>query len=194
MAVKFSGIEGRETSENVDNSIEQSEQNSDFERDFESRLGEDEGSESQYEVDKDGVRKLKCIREDLEGKTHPDTGVPYERKTVIVDGEKVEGVFPQFESQYSTKLPEGLYKESDGAQFKYCSERLKAEIKNNPELAAKFNERQLSQIEKGYPRIDGYTWHHTENPGEMQLVDSDIHDKTKHTGGRFIWGGGKECR
>jgi RHS repeat-associated protein len=29
----------------------------------------------------------------------------------------------------------------------------------------------------------GYTWHHHQEKGRMQLVDSDIHSKTGHTGG-----------
>jgi hypothetical protein len=39
----------------------------------------------------------------------------------------------------------------------------------------------------------GYNWHH-QDEGKMQLVDEFIHGKTGHTGGRHIWGGGKEYR
>ena len=41
---------------------------------------------------------------------------------------------------------------------------------------------------------DGYTWHHDAEVGKMQLVESDIHMKTGHTGGRTVWGGGNENR
>ncbi|WP_445662062.1 HNH endonuclease [Bacillus sp. FSL R9-9481] len=34
----------------------------------------------------------------------------------------------------------------------------------------------------------GYTWHHHQEPGTMQLVDTNIHQKTGHTGGRALWG------
>ncbi len=37
-------------------------------------------------------------------------------------------------------------------------------------------------------RFFGYTWHHTENPGEMQLISDFIHGKVRHTGGKHIWG------
>ena len=41
----------------------------------------------------------------------------------------------------------------------------------------------------GLPRTpDGYTWHHHQDPGLMQLVDRDIHRQTGHTGG---FSGGK---
>ena len=32
--------------------------------------------------------------------------------------------------------------------------------------------------------VDGYTWHHTEIPGKMQLVPTGIHNITTHNGGR----------
>ena len=41
---------------------------------------------------------------------------------------------------------------------------------------------------------DGYTWHHDAEAGKMQLVDFETHQKTGHTGGRYIWGGGTENR
>ena len=37
-------------------------------------------------------------------------------------------------------------------------------------------------------------WHHSEQPGVLQLVDKDLHDKSGHTGGRNLWGGGTEHR
>jgi A nuclease of the HNH/ENDO VII superfamily with conserved WHH len=33
----------------------------------------------------------------------------------------------------------------------------------------------------------GYTWHHHEDTGRMQLVDTKIHKTTAHTGGYAIW-------
>ena len=35
----------------------------------------------------------------------------------------------------------------------------------------------------GNPRPTGYTWHHHQDSGYMQLVPSDIHDAVKHSGG-----------
>jgi hypothetical protein len=34
----------------------------------------------------------------------------------------------------------------------------------------------------------GYTWHHTSQPGRMQLVEYGIHEATEHSGGRAIGG------
>jgi RHS repeat-associated protein len=33
------------------------------------------------------------------------------------------------------------------------------------------------------PRPDGYTWHHHQDSGYMQLIPTDLHDAVKHTGG-----------
>lgn len=37
---------------------------------------------------------------------------------------------------------------------------------------------------------EGYTWHHHEEPGIIQLVDTEIHAQTGHTGGSELWGEG----
>ena len=34
----------------------------------------------------------------------------------------------------------------------------------------------------------GFTWHHHQTTGRMQLVNSKIHSQTGHTGGFSIWG------
>ena len=61
-------------------------------------------------------------------------------------------------------------------------------------LHSQYLGRQLEQIRNGEPRISGLTWHHTEHPGVMQLVNSNVHSMCRHTGGRSIWGGGSDCR
>ncbi len=40
------------------------------------------------------------------------------------------------------------------------------------------------------PAPPGYTWHHHQDYGRMQLVPSGLHQLTGHTGGAAIWGGG----
>lgn len=42
----------------------------------------------------------------------------------------------------------------------------------------------------GEPYIKGYTWHHSEIPGKMQLVETKVHVQSGHTGGNLIWCGG----
>lgn len=139
-------------------------------------------------------RHISTINENLAGKTYPGTDVRYEKHVFRVNGEKVEGVFPRFESKFDTYLPKDWRNASDNAQFKYCTEKLKQRIEHDPEFAKQFTPRQLEQIKDGAPRISGLTWHHNEVPGKMQLVNAQQHDTCRHTGGRSVWGGGSGCR
>ena len=139
-------------------------------------------------------RHIKTINENLDGKTYPETDILYKKNTFRLDGEKVEGVFPVFNSKFNTALSKNLWKASDSEQFKYCTEKLKQKIEKNPEFSKQFTPRQLEQIENGEPRISGLTWHHNEVPGKMELVNSADHEKCRHTGGRNIWGGGSDYR
>lgn len=64
-------------------------------------------------------------------------------------------------------LPRSLWKKSDTAQFQYL-------MKNHfPDLHA-----------QGKLAPDGYTWHHRESSGGMELVPTGIHNATFHNGGR----------
>jgi len=130
----------------------------------------------------------------LAGQTHGETGVPFEAETVTLSsGETIEGVFPQFESAYDFHLDPALYLESDNIQFTQANLSLSEQVLVNPDLADQFTNAQLAQISTG-ETPDGYTWHHSQQPGELQLVDEEIHADTGHTGGRELWGGGSEHR
>lgn len=139
-----------------------------------------------------GPEHINTINQDKEGTVY--NGVLYEKRVIRVNGRKIEGVFPQFESKFDSYLPKKMWRSSDTEQFKYCVNNLRNAIDGNPDLAKEFTPRQLEQIRNGEPRISGKTWHHNEIPGKMQLVDSDEHDICRHTGGRSIWGGGSEYR
>ena len=137
--------------------------------------------------------RIKCLNEHLEGQKHPETGVPFERKIIEVNGKQYEVVVPKFESPFDVQLSENLYEATDRVQFKECNSQLKNGIATNNDLREQFDDEQLDQIENG-DTPDGFTWHHDAEAGKIQLVDSDIHNRTAHTGGRYIWGGGNEKR
>lgn len=139
---------------------------------------------------KNDVVELKTLNEKLADTVHPESGVPYAKKTIDLHGTKIEGVFPKFDAVYTTNLPEDKLLASDKVQFDYCIEQLQKNIEKNPSLKDKFSPRQLEQIMHG-KTPGGYTWHHNEEVGKMELVDTVIHDKTAHTGGKAIWGGGR---
>ncbi|MCY4305592.1 MAG: hypothetical protein OXC62_12580, partial [Aestuariivita sp.] len=78
------------------------------------------------------VKRIKELRfpcQDLEGKKHPITDVPYERKIIdLPDGTKIEKVFPVFERSFEGDLPRNLYKETNEKQFEYMNKQLKEAI------------------------------------------------------------------
>ncbi|RDE99465.1 hypothetical protein DPV99_11955 [Aggregatibacter aphrophilus] len=41
----------------------------------------------------------------------------------------------------------------------------------------------MAAIKAGKEKIPGFTWHHHQDTGRMQLIDQDIHKKTGHIGG-----------
>ena len=130
--------------------------------------------------------------------------VPWEIITERVDAtlqdeafraEILEATYPDFSEHcsFETHLPEGQFLESDYQHFKHCNEQLGQAYENGNLNTDQFTDRQLEQIRNG-DKPEGYTWHHHEEPGRMQLVDSEIHARTPHTGGRSLWGGGSEAR
>lgn len=154
------------------------------------RLGwSDDKIDKNCRIDENGVIQYKTDCQYLEGQCS-ECGVPYERKMIEINGVKIEGVFPVFDSTFDVEIPEDIYQSSSSKQFNECNKKLKEAVENN-ELKQQFTEEQLQDIENGdTPR--GYTWHHNETPGQMQLVKTEDHDRTiggaAHTGGNSLWG------
>jgi DNase/tRNase domain of colicin-like bacteriocin len=119
-------------------------------------------------------------RKDLAGKTHPVTGVPYDRNG-----------YPIFDSKFDAKIPNDLkgHKISDYDQFKEATKQLKADLEANPSFKSRFTDEQLADIMAEKDKIRGLTWHHHQDGVRLQLVDRDIHLKTGHDGGRKTTGG-----
>ncbi|MYD63434.1 MAG: HNH endonuclease [Gemmatimonadetes bacterium] len=139
------------------------------------------------------TKQIFTINEHLEGTVHPETNVPFAIKEIEIDGESRLGVFPDFSASYEAQLPETLHEASDYEQATHCNEQLSQSYENGSLDTEQFTDRQLEQIRNG-DKPEGYIWHHHEDSGRMQLVPSDIHEKTGHTGGRSLWGGGSESR
>jgi len=53
--------------------------------------------------------------------------------------------------------------------------------------AGQFSPQQMAAIEAGSERIPGFTWHHHQQFGRMQLVPSTIHRAVGHVGGFKFW-------
>ncbi len=153
-----------------------------------SKASLDKLAESKY-----NIVKVKCVNQKLSGKRHPVSDVLFETKRFQVGNVWYEVVVPQFESVFEVQLPEDMYKVRDKKQFKECYCQLKNNLKNNPDLQELFSEKELQRIYKDLELKD-YVWHHDVPPGKMKLVKREIHNKTGHTGGRYIWGGGSKNR
>ncbi len=140
------------------------------------------------------AEQIQTINADLEGSNHEETGVPYERDTVLLpNGDVVSGVYPNFNEDFSVQVPESMHLDSDSVQFNEANGHLAYEIQHNDELREQFTGEQLAQIRAG-ETPDGYVWHHHQEPGRLELVNEQIHAQTGHSGGRSLWGGGSENR
>lgn len=152
------------------------------------KLGWSDDKLRKCKIYENGVIHYRTDRCDLEGKTS-ENGVLYERRTIEINGVKIEGVFPKFDSVFDTKLSPENYKTK--AYAKECNAKLKESIENDPELKSKFIPEQIKDIGEGRTPT-GYVWHHNEEPGKMQLVKREDHDRViggaAHTGGNSLWG------
>lgn len=144
------------------------------------------GSESM-----DGIDAIETRNDHLSGSFHPETGVGFNEQVVEVDGEEVVGVFPDFESHFNVTVPQIDLLASDQSQFMFANLMLLNHIMQDSSMIG-----ELGLSEEGFMGLrngitpEGYTWHHSEQPGVLQLVNSDVHANTGHTGGRELWGGG----
>ena len=183
-------VEKSENSDSLSVSFREEEMDySEYMNDGTRELSEDEKQKlKKCTIDENGIVNYKTDRCDLEGKTSQN-GVPYERHTIEINGIKIEGVFPKFESIFDTQLDSDNYKSK--AYAKECNAKLKEAMENDPELESKFTPDQVKDIEENRTPT-GYVWHHNEEPGKMQLVKREDHDRAiggaAHTGGNSLWG------
>lgn len=110
------------------------------------------------------------------GERHPITNVLFNSKG-----------FPVFNGIAKTKLSQSYWKSSNTVQFEQANKWLKTETFRNSTLRNKFNSSQIKEIAEGKTPT-GYTWHHHEDTGYLELVLTSLHKGTGHTGGKAIWG------
>jgi len=121
--------------------------------------------------------RLKLGRPGMADRTNQNTKVKFDSKG-----------FPIFKSYYTVKLQCKDYRKSRQRHFDIANKKLYEEICSNRKLRAKFSKKQIIELQKG-ETPSGYTWHHHQDAGVLELVDSKIHAKTSHVGGYSIWGG-----
>jgi len=123
--------------------------------------------------------KLKLGLPGMAGKVHSKTKIRFDEKG-----------FPKFKSFFKVKLKKDLWINTRERHFDMANKALRNELATNSRLKARFTKVQIKQIEKCITP-NGYTWHHHQDAGVLQLVDEDLHSKTHHIGGYTIWGSKK---
>ncbi|MFY1052078.1 HNH endonuclease [Ectopseudomonas khazarica] len=117
----------------------------------------------------------------LAGQRHPVTGVVFDNRG-----------FPIFDdvAAFDTRISIDAFKSASyEGQMKLATKDLLGAIQQGQVKASSFTAKQLQQINAGAKKIDGYTWHHHQDSGRMQLVPELIHSKTGHIGGEAMGGG-----
>lgn len=121
--------------------------------------------------------RLKLGLPGMAGKAHPVTKVKFDSKG-----------FPKFKVYYTVKLRSEYFRESRERHFYMANKILYEDICQHARLKNMFSKKQIKEI-SCYKTPSGYTWHHHQDAGVLQLVDEEIHAKTYHYGGYSIWGG-----
>jgi hypothetical protein len=131
------------------------------------------------EVSSTTMPRLNAKNVGLAGTRHQDTGIVFnERGMPILDDVAV----------VETRITGDLSKMKPEAHRKAATTQLKADIEAGKVDDSIFNAKQMLQIENEKANIDGFTWHHHEDVGRMQLVPREIHKSTGHIGGDALWG------
>lgn len=120
--------------------------------------------------------RLKLGIPGMAGKTHKKTGIRFDKKG-----------FPKFKSIYTVKLERECYKKSREYHFYHASKKVYLQALKNRQLKSKFTKNELEQFKRG-DVPSRFTWHHHQDKGVLQLVDSKIHADVNHIGGFSIWG------
>lgn len=121
--------------------------------------------------------RLKLGLPGMADKKHPKTGVKFDSKG-----------FPIFKPYYTVKLKRKYFHEARDRHFYMANKILCQDVKSSHRVKAKFSKKQIAEI-LSVETPSGYTWHHHQDAGILQLVDEEIHAKTRHDGGYSIWGG-----
>lgn len=122
--------------------------------------------------------KIKKGIPSMVNKTHKATGVRFDE-----DG------FPKFKVIAKVKLKRKYWKKDREVHFYHASRMLYERAQKNTIFRRKFTKKEISEFKNGSVPSK-YTWHHHQDRGVLQLVETKIHSNAKHVGGFSIWGKG----
>jgi hypothetical protein len=118
---------------------------------------------------------------------------------IVTDGEYTirfdKDGFPEFRTKFETLLDKSHIGSGERlAHYKATNRKLHQAIKEDPELARalKLRPKDVEKLPDSKDPPNGYSWHHHQDVGRMQLVDAEEHQLSiPHMGGMAIWGGGR---
>ena len=103
--------------------------------------------------------------------------------------------FPEFNTKFETILDNShIGTGKRFAHYKAANQRLFQAIKDKPELARELglSHGMVQELQTSMAPPSGYSWHHHQDVGRMQLISLGEHKlAAPHTGGMAIWGGGQ---
>lgn len=114
----------------------------------------------------------------LAGQRHPVTGIVFDNRGYLIFDD-----IAVFETTISNKV---FRSSSYTGQMQLATQDLWSKIQSGVVARSRYNSTQMIQIQNGAAKIDGFTWHHHQHTGRMQLVPFDIHSKTGHIGWEAI--------
>lgn len=112
------------------------------------------------------------------GRKHPVSDVVFDNKG-----------FPIFDdiAKYDTRLDQRAFYATDRrGQMRMATRDLREQINSGKISRSQFSPEQLKAIQSGRSKIPGYTWHHHQDSGRMQLVPKGKHNEARHIGGDAI--------
>jgi HNH/ENDO VII superfamily nuclease len=96
------------------------------------------------------------------------------------------GNYPDFTGHVALELqlPPELWNASDAQQFRWLNEHAFGSEDGQVKIFPW--DKDMKGVGGDVPP-HGYTWHHHQQPGRMQLVPFGVHGAVQHSGGRQVW-------
>lgn len=93
--------------------------------------------------------------------------------------------FPIFDdvAKFDTHINIGDFRAAsyDG-QLRMATRDLRTQIDSGAIPSSLFSDAQIKAIRSGQDKIPGFTWHHHQDTGRMQLVPEAVHNGARHVG------------
>jgi filamentous hemagglutinin len=117
---------------------------------------------------------------------NPSRRVLHQGREILID----QRGFPVFDdvAAFQTRLSDPVASvASRRLHMQEATRSLNAAIERGETAASQFTPQQLRAIKAGREKIPGFTWHHHQQFGRMQLIPSDAHQAVGHSGGFKLW-------